>query len=163
MNAMNNTSITLIYSFWATQAYQMMTVTMMITIRRLPTHIPMIAAIPKPDSPCCIQAGLHTFIMVAVWFPMDINFPVALSWNIWIRVDAVRFPLSVEYTTVVMKVRVLRSAEQVARDSSRLERLKLHKQISWIASATPVSIESFYRKIFGKMHSRFNAKMLVQL
>ena len=59
----------------------------------------------------------------------------ALSWNILISVDAVIFPLSVEYTTVVVKVMVvLSSAEQVTSDSSRSEEVKLQEHISWIAS-----------------------------
>ena len=59
----------------------------------------------------------------------------ALSWNILISVDAVISPLSVEYTTVVVKVMVvLSSAEQVISDSSRSEEVKLQEHISWIAS-----------------------------
>ena len=54
----------------------------------------------------------------------------------WIRVDAVIFPLSVEYTTVVVKIMVvLSSAEQVASDSSKSEEVKLQEHISWIVFA----------------------------
>ena len=60
----------------------------------------------------------------------------ALSWNIWISVDAVIFPLSVEYTTVVVKVMVVLSlVEQVASDSSKSDEVKLQEHISWIALA----------------------------
>ena len=53
-----------------------------------------------------------------------------------ISVDAVIFPLSVEYTTVVVKVMVvLSSAEQVASDFSKSECVKLQEHISWIVTA----------------------------
>ena len=53
-----------------------------------------------------------------------------------ISVDAVISPLSVEYTTVVVKVMVvLSSAEQVASDSSKSEEVKLQEHISWIVFA----------------------------
>ena len=51
----------------------------------------------------------------------------------WISVDAVIFPLSVEYTTVVVKVMVVLSFfEQVASDSPRSKEVKLQKHISQI-------------------------------
>ena len=53
-----------------------------------------------------------------------------------IRVDAVISPLSVEYTTVVVKVMVLLpSVEQVISESSKLEEVKLQEHISWIMFA----------------------------
>ena len=45
-------------------------------------------------------------------------------------------PLSVEYTTVVVKIMVvLSSVEQVTSDSSKSEEVKLQEHISWIVFA----------------------------
>ena len=107
-----------------------------------------------------VQEGLHTLTMVAVWLPTDITVLVlaALSWNIWISVDAVIFPLSVEYTTVVVKIMVLLSlVEQVTSDSSKSEEVKLQEHIPWIALVMPVfSIcwASFWKMI--NPHTRNN-------
>ena len=74
----------------------------------------------------------------------------------WISVDAVIFPLSVEYTTVVVKVMVVLSFfEQVASDSSKSERVKLQKHISWIASTMPVfskSWVSFWKMLYASVN-----------
>ena len=68
-----------------------------------------------------------------------------------IRVDAVKIPLSVEYTTMVVKVRVvLSSAEQVILDSSTSDEVKLQEHISCIVFAMlvfSVSLVLFW-KIF---------------
>ena len=56
-----------------------------------------------------------------------------------ISVDAVISPLSVEYTTVVVKVMVVLSlVEQVTTDSSKSEEVKLQEHIPRIVSAIPV-------------------------
>ena len=74
----------------------------------------------------------------------------------WISVDAVIFPLSVEYTTVVVKVMVVLSlVEQVASDSSKSERVKLQKHISRIASAMPFfskSWVSFWKMLYASVN-----------
>jgi len=61
-------------------------------------------------------------------------------------VDAVRFPLSVEYTTVVVKMRMLVSAEQVASESSKSSAEILQEHVSWSAldiPASSISTDSF--------------------
>ena len=79
-----------------------------------------------------VQEGLHTLTMVAVWLPTDITVLVLAACSvILISVDAVICPLSVEYTTVVVKVMVvLSSAEQVASDYPRSKEVKL-LQFTW--------------------------------
>ena len=144
------------YNVWVMHAYRTMTAAMMrimIPVASPPKYAPTSAAAFEVgvsiiscnsgvdvglgcDS--SVQEGLHTLTMVAVWLPTDMTVLVlaALSWNMWISVDAVIFPLSVEYTTVVVKVMVLLSlVEQVASDSSKSEEVKLQKHISWIVLA----------------------------
>ena len=107
-----------------------------------------------------VQEGLHTLTMVAVWLPTGITVLVlaALSWNMLISVDAVISPLFVEYTTVVVKVRVvLSSTEQVTSDSSKSEEVKLQEHTSWIVFAMLVfSIcwASSWRMLFVHMRRK---------
>jgi len=91
-----HTALNWMLNFLLMQAYQMITAAAMRvkTKTRLPKHAPTIAGTFEG----CSQVGLHRFV---------------LSENIWISVDAVRFPLSDEYMIVVVKMRVLLSAEQV--------------------------------------------------
>ena len=70
----------------------------------------------------------------------------------WISVDAVIFPLSVEYTTVVMNFMVVLSAEQVTSESSKSDVVKLHEHISWIVLAMPdfsISCVSFWKSVIN--------------
>ena len=159
------------YTLWVMQAYRTMTAAMMRIITPLtspPRYAPTSAAafeVGGSITSCgsgveaglgCgsgVQEGVHTLTMVAVWLSTDITVLVlaALSWNIWISVDAVISPLSVEYTTVVVKIMVLlSSAEQVTSDSSKSEEVKLQEHIPWIALVMPVfsiSWASFWKMI----------------
>ena len=132
-----HTALNWMLNFWVMQAYQTITAAAMRikSKARLPKLAPTIDATFEVD---CTQVGLHRFAVLL------------LSENIWISVDAVRFPLSDEYTIVVVKMRVSLSAEQVTWDSSISEGVKSHEHISWIASATPASntcMETFYGRV----------------
>ena len=85
----------------------------------------------------------------------------------WISVDAVISPLSVEYTTVVVKVMVvLSSAEQVASDSSKSEEVKLQEHISWIVFAMlalSIRLVCFWKICFQSTHIQKTIVIAIQI